>query len=197
LDVYQQIFIEREYSCLDEYSSSGLILDCGANVGYSAAYLLSRYPQATLVAVEPDDDNYRVLQANVARFGARARTIRAGVWSHPCGLKVERAGYGDGREWAIWVREVEPNEVPDVDAVDIQSLLKDSGFSRISILKMDVERSERAVFSSGYQEWLPHCDAIVIELHDQECEELFFRAIGDQAFAISKCGELTVCLRRT
>jgi FkbM family methyltransferase len=186
LDVYRQIFIEREYSCLDGHAASGLILDCGANVGYSAAYFLTRYPRATVIAVEPDSDNFRALQKNIARFGTRVNTIHAGVWSHPCELKVERSGYRDGREWSIWVRETKPNEVADIKAIDIPSLLEASGFSSIAILKMDIERSEIAVFSDGYQIWLPHCEAIVIELHDQQCEETFFNAIKGHAFEVSR-----------
>src|SRR4051812_34765918 len=50
VQVFHQIFIEREYRCLDAIDCNGLIIDCGANVGYSAAYFLSRYPKAQLIA---------------------------------------------------------------------------------------------------------------------------------------------------
>src|ERR1700733_12545752 len=34
--VFNQIFVKREYQCLDDVASADLILDCGANVGYSS-----------------------------------------------------------------------------------------------------------------------------------------------------------------
>jgi len=197
LSVYQQIYVEREYQCLDHLVSPGLIIDCGANVGYSAAYFLSRFPQSRVIAIEPDSGNYALLQANVAKFGPRVRTIQAGIWSHPCGLKVETSGYRDGREWAVWVRECQAGEQPDVSAISIDQILHESGCDRISILKMDIERSELEVFRANYQGWLSLCDAIVIELHDSECEEIFFQAIQQELFQISRSGELTVCIRDT
>jgi hypothetical protein len=37
LYVFRQIFVEREYGCLDNIDDARLVVDCGANVGYSAA----------------------------------------------------------------------------------------------------------------------------------------------------------------
>lgn len=34
-NVFYQIFVEKEYACLDILSKVGLIVDAGANVGYS------------------------------------------------------------------------------------------------------------------------------------------------------------------
>jgi hypothetical protein len=42
--IFDQIFIQREYRSLDDLEEAGLIIDCGANVGNSAAYLLTHFP---------------------------------------------------------------------------------------------------------------------------------------------------------
>lgn len=195
LKVYQQIFVEREYRALDHLQTDGLILDCGANVGYSSAYFLSRYPKATVIAVEPDAANFELLRRNTAAYGKRIRAIKAGIWSRSCGLKVVHAGVGV--EWGVTVREcrADQGETSDVEAVDIATLLKDSGFERISILKMDIERSELEVFRPGCTEWLSKCDAIAIELHGSDCEALFREAVSDQGFRFGSSGELTICTR--
>src|SRR5260221_1476823 len=66
LAVFWQIFVDREYRCLDQVKQARFILDCGANVGYSAVYFLTRFPEALVIAVEPDPDNCAMLGANLA-----------------------------------------------------------------------------------------------------------------------------------
>ena len=195
LDVFRQIFLEREYSCLDRVENVGLVIDCGANVGYSSAYFLSRFPGCQVIAVEPDAGNFAAAQRNLAPYGNRVRLIRSGIWPRTAGLKINETPYRDGREWAVQVREAAANETPDMTAVDIGSLLAQSGSRSISILKIDIEAAERYVFAENYASWLAAAENLVIELHDQECRQVFFRAIRGMALKVSQCGELTVCRR--
>ena len=74
LSVFEAIFSEREYECLNLIDGD-LILDLGANVGYSSAYFLSRYRKSPVVAVEPDPDNFAILQRNLAPYVSRANVI--------------------------------------------------------------------------------------------------------------------------
>ena len=196
LNVFFQIFIEREYRCLDDVPRAEFILDCGAYVGYSSAYLLTRFPTASLVAVEPDATNYRPLETNMRPYGDRARTVRSAVWSHPANLVMSEAPFRDGRAWSRQVRECTSVETPEMVGVDVGTILKESGRDRISILKMDIEGAETVVFSKNFESWLGKVDALAIELHDQECERAFFGAIAGASFEISRRGELVVCQRR-
>jgi FkbM family methyltransferase len=195
IHVFSQIFYMREYRCLDHVKEADFIVDCGANVGYSAAYFLSRFPKATLVAVEPDPENFRLLGENLAPYGARSKAICEGIWSHETGLVFEPDSQGTGQEWGRMVREVREGEKPDVHAIDIGSILDGSGKERISILKIDIEGSEAAVFSDNYHRWIDRVDNLVIEIHGQQCEKIFRDAIGDR-FNVSHCDELTVCIRQ-
>src|SRR6476469_2925625 len=52
--VFHQIFVEREYRCIDHLTDVRTIIDAGANVGYSSAYFLTRWPRAKVIALEPD-----------------------------------------------------------------------------------------------------------------------------------------------
>lgn len=193
--VFDLIFVQREFRCLDDLGATGLIIDCGANVGYSAAYLLSRFPQTKVIAVEPDPENFVLLQENLLPYGPRARVLRAGLWSHSTGLVMAENSYRDGQEWSRQVRPARPGETPAFPAIDLGTILADSGCDRIAILKIDIERSEIAVFSANYASWLGQVDNLVIELHDTQCREVFFRAIQGQDFQITESGELTVCQR--
>jgi len=194
--VFGQIFQAREYRCLDQIKEADLIIDCGANVGYASAYFLSRFPSATLFAIEPDPENFGALKDNLRAYGKRATCLCLGIWSRSTGLKFSRDSLGKGQEWARTVREVREGEAADVNAIDIGSILAQSGIKRISILKIDIEGSEIAVFSSNYQSWIDKVDNLVIELHGAECARVFHEAIAGLAFEISTCDELTVCLKR-
>ena len=192
---FHQIFIEREYSCLDDLTDPRLVIDCGAYVGYASAYFLSRFPRCRVLAVEADLANFAVLQRNLAPYGDRSRTMRAAVWSRPAALKMSEASGAAGEEWSRSVRECRDGEAAELPAADIGSLLRESGCSSISVLKLDIEGAEKIVFGPGSEEWIGQVENMVIELHGQECVDALDRAIAGKSFQVSRCGELTVCRR--
>jgi FkbM family methyltransferase len=199
LSVFSGVFVRRDYSCLDHVNDARLIIDCGANVGYSPAYFLSRYPQAQLIAVEPDATNFELLRENLAPYGERAQLVQAGVWSHSTELTVVDAPYRDGRQWSQQFRERRPGEKAVVATVDVETLLEESGCPRISILKMDVEGAEGVVFGKNVERWIDRVDNIAIELHDDsyfgDCTAIFSRAIVGRGFTQTKHGGITLCRR--
>jgi FkbM family methyltransferase len=199
-DVFDQVFVEREYRGLDDLEGVDLIVDCGANVGYSAAYLLSRFPAARLTAIEPDPESFEVLRLNLAPYGDRVRAVRSAVWSRPARLTLAESPFRDGRAWARQVRECRPDEGPGFAAVDVGGLLEESGRERISILKVDVEGAEGVIFGANYERWIDRVDTIAIEIHDDsifgDCSGIFARAIAGRGFALSTHADITVCKRR-
>lgn len=198
LDVFGQIFTHREYRCLDHVRDARLIIDCGANVGFSAAYFLSRFPQADLIAVECDRDNFRQLSTNLEPYGLRARPVLAGVWWRTAGLVVENSAYaGDGREWAFGVREAAENERSHVTGVSIGDLLTGSRHERIDILKIDIEGGEEDIFARSCP-WLALVDNLVIETHGPQCEANVRAACTAAGFDVERFNaELIVCRRPT
>lgn len=198
-EVFQQIFVDRQYMCMEVVPETGLVIDCGANVGYSSAYFLSRYPRCQVIAIEPDPANFELLRRNLAPYGSRAKLINAGVWSHPARLALVEMPYRDGREWARQVRECLPGEESGLPAVAIGNLLEESEWDRISLLKVDIEGAEAVVFSTNYEPWIDRVNCIVIELHDDSSfgpgSAIFAEAINGRGFSIAQRGELHVCQR--
>jgi FkbM family methyltransferase len=198
-DVLRQVFERLQYRPLCRLRDVGLILDCGANVGYSAAFFLSQFQKSHVIAVEPDPENFAMLERNLAPFGDRATAVRSAIWSDVARLRVSRGSYRDGREWATQVVLCGDNEDCDLMGISVGTLLKSSGFDRISILKMDIEGAEAVVFS-GSTEWLEKVDAVAIELHNDSCygnaSEAFASAVNAHDFETTKYGELTIAMRR-
>jgi FkbM family methyltransferase len=189
LDVFAQILVHHEYRCVSGLRSPNLIIDLGANVGYSSAYFLSKFKNCRVIAVEPDPENFAQLQTNVAPYRRRVTAIQAAVWPRSERISLDHPGQGE--EWGV---RVKPSADGTVRAITIPELLKISGQDRISLLKVDIEGAEIDLFKSGTEWWLDKVDNIVIELHGDEAKETFHRAIGKSKFLVSNCDELTVCL---
>jgi FkbM family methyltransferase len=190
LMVFHQIFVEREYSPLDQLKNVGLVIDCGANVGYSSTYFLSTHPQSFVIAVEPDEGNFAILERNLHPYGKRTRAIRAAVWRNHEKLQF-KGPRTSGGEWGYSVEQADQEF--GLTSVTVPELIEMSGFRRVSILKVDIEGAELNLFQFN-SEWIDLVDNLVIELHGPECSEVFFRAISRRGFKISTSGELIVCL---
>jgi FkbM family methyltransferase len=186
--VFDQIFVQRHYRCLDDLRPR-TILDLGANVGLSSVWFISRCPKARIIAVEPDPRNFKLLKQNCAQYPGIIPILGA-VWSECCRLKLVRGEYLDGGDWAT---QVAPAKRGCVQGFDIPALMHRSGLNSIDLLKIDIERADVELFRHGTAAWLPSVRNICIELHDRECEDIFFSALEPYTYDMSLSGELTIC----
>jgi FkbM family methyltransferase len=193
--ILQQIFVEHEYGPLLPLCEPLLILDAGANVGYSSIWFLNHFPRARVIAVEPDPANFRICQRNLAAYGQRVSVLNTALWSHPTGLVRLRTGLT--MEVAAMVRKAADGETPDLMAVDIPSLIELSQEPVVDLLKLDIEGAELEVFRAGTEVWLRQVKNVVIEIHGPECERTFTAAMQSFDFECIKSGELTICLNIT
>lgn len=188
--VLSTIFVEREYSPIDGDREVKLVLDCGANVGYSSIFFLNRFPQCRVIAVEPDPENIKVLRMNLEPYGGRVEIVPAAVWSARATLRI----VPQDAAWATQVRAVQPGEKGDLVAVDIPTLLERSSAGEVDILKMDIEGSEAEVFSGEVAKWLPRVRNLAIELHGERCTEVVEGALSSYQCHKVISGELTIFL---
>jgi len=209
LEVFKQIFVSREYAPLDDMDAPSLVVDAGANVGYSSAYFLSRFPTTHVIALEPDPDNADVCRRNLEPYGDRARVLQRAVWPRKTRLTILRYGHlGDRGEYGVQVVEgpLERGALPEhvhrgpnppipsgeVDAIDLASIIELVGLP-IDLLKMDIEKAEIPVFGNGDLTWLRRVSNIAIELHGPRAHEVFFRALDGFSYESVESGELTIC----
>ena len=71
--------------------------------------------------------------------------VRSALWSEQIGLSWDETPFRGGREWSRVVRPARAGEVPFAFATTIASLLKESQQDQISMLKIDIEKSELAL----------------------------------------------------
>jgi FkbM family methyltransferase len=191
--VIRQIFLKEQYGELQGEKNVSRIIDCGANIGCSAVYFLSKYPDAELIAIEPDEDNCRLLRKNLEPFGERARVLQAAVWSSDQRLRIDRGQFGDGKEWSYQVRVCRADEQADVSALGLETVINKFNWEQVDLLKIDVEGAERELFASGYVPWLSRTRNLAIELHDPDCERVFSTAMTGYHCQVRQSGETTIC----
>ena len=156
---FMQIFLFEDCKLPVEIKPK-LIIDGGAYVGYSSIYFANKYPDADIIAVEPSLSNHAALNRNVASY-PKVKTVYAGLWNKETKLRITN----HNEEWSFRVEET--NKLSTVNAVTIGSLLRDSEHNVIDILKLDIEGSEKVIFSSGYEDWLGKVKVLIIEFHDR------------------------------
>lgn len=164
--VYEQIFVGEEYR-FEVRESPRTIVDAGANIGLASIYFANRFPAARIVAVEPEDGNFRMLQMN-SRPYANIEPVRAALWHENRTLDLVDPDLGN---WGFMTRAGSAEAaggtiVHPVRGMSIESLMEQQGLGHIDILKLDIEGAEREIFAhcSG---WLDKVDALIVELHER------------------------------
>jgi FkbM family methyltransferase len=193
LMVFGQIFIAEEYAPLRDLPVDSLVIDLGANVGFSSAYFLNRFPASRIVAIEPFQRNIVVCRENLAPYSLRSLVLHGAAWSECTKLCLSNDVFGDGLEWSRQVRCPAELENGDIEAWDVGTLIDMAGEESVDLLKVDIEKGEVTVFGPKSREWLPRVRNICIELHGHDCEQAFFTALADFDYNPEQSGELTIC----
>jgi FkbM family methyltransferase len=139
-----------------------LILDLGANVGYASVYFALRHPTARVIAVEPEPSNVALLRRNVAALPG-VDVVEGAAWQRPGRVSLHDPGKG---QWGMRVQAEAAGETGNVRAVTITELLKRTNADWVDLAKIDIEGSERELFSENTG-WLERVGALVLELHDR------------------------------
>lgn len=191
----RNIFEGEEYRLPIKNFDPKLIIDCGANVGYSAVYFANQYPDAKIIAVEPEYVNFKMLEGN-ATFYEQITCIHSAIWNKEAYIKV----IDDYNSTAGFMTvETSADDPQALKATSIGRLLEGSGFDRIDLLKIDIEGAEKEVFEAAdVHDWLSKTTVIAIELHDRVkrgCSSAMFKALARYDFYLALNGENLIFIR--
>lgn len=180
ISTYVQMFVNREYA-LNLARSPRVIVDAGANIGFSANFFAQCYPSARILALEPSADNYALLVRNTQHLPNVVPLHRA-LWGSRTRLSLYDPGPGraglqtDGFQTMEMTTPEGATASPTVEAVDLDTLMQEYDIPYLDILKIDVEGAEKDVFQQGGA-WLQRVGVIQIELHDRfrpGCSRAFY-----------------------
>ena len=191
--VFNEIFTNKEYDpalqlLLSNISSSPLVVDLGANVGYCTLrvadeLLLAGHTDFTIVSLEASPSNYSVLASRLDQPLLKNKaTCFLGLAGHKTGKSVVM--HSDQHYGHSSAGGNQEGAAATVSYVDIETLIT-SREKRIDLLKCDIEGSE-AIFIDAYSEFLQRVDTAVFELHAGECNVEHCREMLRKAGLLSK-----------
>lgn len=191
---FRQVFMNIRYDMNLGFKPT-TILDGGANVGYASVFFANKYPNAEIVAIEPDTSNFAQVKKNTANYES-IKALKTAIWGKSTYLRIINP---ESEHWAFEVAECQPNDGGSFKAISIDQIISDQGWNSIDILKLDIEGAEMSVFQEGYEQWLPKVKLLIIELHERMrpgCTEVFENAISKYNFVKSISGENLVYINR-
>jgi FkbM family methyltransferase len=192
---FEQVFIDREYDLPMGQKDPKWIVDAGANVGCASVYFATRFPSASILAIEPESSNYEMLEQNGRKFH-NITTIRGAIWNSDTELEIQNPM---DDKWAFRVQRASTQGASRVDALSIPSILKKTGTGWIDILKVDIEGAEKELFDESSAQWIDRVGVIIIELHDwirPGCTDALDRATKEYDWERHRIGENTVLIRQ-
>ena len=165
--------IYRHLSKSADNTTTNPILDLGANIGTTATFFASRFPNARVTAVEPDPRCVTILHRNLDPYGDRVDIISAAVSNEPGTAHQLNRAAELGNNYCAYRYGIHPEQegetpgVLGVPAVTLPELYEKMGSpDRIAVLKLDIEGNEREI-GDPLRELLEITDKFVAETHDR------------------------------
>ncbi|MES2244057.1 MAG: FkbM family methyltransferase [Pseudomonadota bacterium] len=175
---FDQIFIHEDYNLkalkrypefealYAKYAAEGvpLILDLGANIGLSSVYFSHIWPSSKIVAVEPSEDNFRVLRENFGN-NEQFEALLAGIASRTSKLALTDPS---AEKNAFTTTTLEEGVEGGISGVTVPDILARHPRSRgyfPFIVKIDIEGFESELFSDN-TDWIDEFPVLIIEMHD-------------------------------
>ena len=202
----KQVFVGREYDLshmpeVDSRIQAGyeallakgqvpVIVDAGANIGAASIWYAQRYPEAKIVALEPDPENFVVLVSNT-RDWTSVVPVNAAIGGATGHVSVVAGAMG----WASQTERASEG-VAMHTVEDIVGMVPGGG---LFIAKIDIEGFEVDLFADN-TDWIADATVIAIEPHDwmmpgKFTSRNFMRAITAHDFEMFISGENLIFVR--
>jgi len=163
----REIFIDEIYKIKFD-KPDPYILDCGANIGLSVFYLKKLYPDARIIAFEPDKSSFSLLKLNSSNL-KDVTVLNKAVWKETTKISFASSGTLSSKI----VRETSITDTNIVEAIRLKDYLD----RPIDLLKLDIEGAEYEVLRDA-KESLGIIKNLFIEYHGKfeqngELNEIF------------------------
>lgn len=154
----QHRWVDDAYRAILASGNTPLVVDLGANNGASALWFALAYPQAQVIAVEPDPGSAQLCRRNTA--GRRVRVVEAAIGSTPGSVALIDPG---DCSWGVSTQRSDAGAVP---VVTVPQLVDEAGPDGVPFLvKVDIEGFEDDLFAENLG-WIDQVTMLIVEPHD-------------------------------
>ncbi len=193
-----EVFIAQQYGDFLPRQAA-LIIDAGANVGTTTAWFRIRYPEARVIAIEPDPYAFERLQRNVG-LDPMVKTLHAALSSSDGTAEFVPGGWtwiGRLADAPVRIGEAPSRhrgETIDVKSLSLPTLCRHvAQNASVDILKLDVEGSEWRILTGA----LDGISAIALELHEptpdgRPADQVLSDVAAREGFAIRRANWPTI-----
>ena len=137
--VLKEVLVERLYDV--DMAKPRVVVDLGANVGIASLHFLERWPDARVIAVEPDPTTVRKLRSNVAGQPGVV-VVQAAIVGSPA---ASVSFLADASSWGSRVADDSEDGTVRVPALTLTQLLTQVDVDHVDLLKIDIEGMEHQV----------------------------------------------------
>ena len=164
---FEGILRGNVYKKINLNYSVDIIIDVGANIGATSVFFSLNYPKSTIFAFEPVSETYDILLKNTESF--------KNIFSYKCAITDKndlQKIYIDedllGRSSLIKDhRNMNITYTENIKTMNLNNFLKENNISKIDILKIDCEGSEKDILNS-IKNILSKVAIIYIEIHGKD-----------------------------
>jgi len=204
--VYKSVIECEKYDFIPSREVN-VIIDAGANIGLASVYFAKKFPNAKIISIEPENNNYFFLEQNTKSY-SNITTIQAALWDKVGEIELPNVSLdswdfntsdaSDDGELSVPTTTKLGLKMQSVKTVTVESLLSDYSLGTIDVLKIDIEGAEKEVFQN-HSSWINDVSSIIVELHERMkrgCEAEFGNiakkfdevAVNGDVFYLSKNG---------
>jgi FkbM family methyltransferase len=185
----RELFIEEIYS-FKTNNPGPVIIDCGAHIGMSILFFKNLYPDASIIAFEPDTHNYGLTKKNLENWKYNnVELIKKAVWINNGTIQFNQLN--DMGSSIVEGGTTIAGDVVSVECVRLRDYLE----NKVDFLKLDIEGAEFAVINDCMDK-LQNVENLFIEYHGkfEEMDKLnsILNIVVSQGFAyyIKEAGNL-------
>jgi FkbM family methyltransferase len=205
-EVFEQIFNFGEYDIVASIlqtnsifsTSENVLIDAGANVGFTSVYFSNLNLFKQIFCVEPSQSNVDILKRNI-NFLPNTDHIK--VYKNALSEKENKTfelenSFRDGKDWSTATTE---NVNGTIAGITINEIIQENNIKRIAVLKIDIEGAERFLFKKENNlEFLKITQIIALEIHDEyQVRDLIYSILRENNFFLLESGELTIGINKT
>lgn len=168
------MLLSQVFERINDFTSSNAqpyVLDCGANIGISVLRTKQLYPEARILAFEPDPDICQILRRNLQRnHAADVAVVEAAVWTDHTGVSFRQEGTVSGHILSCANADIGTQVL--VSSVALADYISEP----VDFLKLDIEGAELEVLRSC-KDRLPNIQKMVVEVHYELANPAFLAEI--------------------